>query len=302
MRLANIVIQEDGLRLFRRSAAGNFDLAVRVTAADRNDSVRATLSAAQSSATIDGLPRGAEVVVEVRPRFLVRRLRHRSEAARFRLQPQPFRILVIGSGRCGTTTLARWFDGMRFRDGTPVKAGHESLSDVVLPLISNDDHAELTRVIRGQAHNVEAGAFYALAADSLVADRIVHLVRDGRRVVQSGLNRGWYQNDGAWNRVKPDFAGDVFEKCCRLWVHTCRESDRVAQRTVRLEDLATDAAARAGLLADLGLVGDADAFPHANRGRAPSRFVNWSADHRKRFEAICAATMDRHYPDWRSSW
>ena len=302
MELVKIIVHEDGLRLVRQRAAGNFDLALAVFAPANSGSFTRYLPATEDSMLIDGLPPGAAVRVEVKARRLVRRLRHPGEKVTVELKPTPFRILIMGSGRCGTTTLASWLDGMSFTDGTPVRARHESLAEVVLPLLRARDFGELARVFRGQAHNVEAGAFYALAADAVAAGQVVHLVRDGRRVVQSGLNRGWYANDAAWNSVKPDFPGDVFEKCCRLWVHTCAESDRVADRVVRLEDLTADADARARFLADLGLVGDGDEFPHANRGGAPSGFDGWSPTQRERFEAICSGTMDRHYPDWRSTW
>jgi hypothetical protein len=160
----------------------------------------------------------------------------------------------------------------------------------------------VARVVRGQEHNIESAPFYALAADQLQAHRIVQLVRDGRRVVQSGANRGWYANDSIWNRVKPRFDGDTFTQCCHFWRHANAELEKVADLRVRLEDLSTDREAQAKLLADLEIAPSNLPFPHANKGKGSSVASHWTEDQRQVFTGICGELMDRYYPDWQENW
>lgn len=155
------------------------------------------------------------------------------------------------------------------------------------------------RVQEGLGHNVEAAPYYALYPQAIAAGHVVHLVRDGRAVVQSGLNRGWYQNDSPWNRLKPAFAGDPFARSCHLWRVACEQAASVATLTVRLEDLAAGPAALAGFCERLGIVPDGRALPHANQGKQPATWAGWTHDQHDVFAAIAGSVMDRYYPGWR---
>jgi hypothetical protein len=242
-----------------------------------------------------------EVELTIRHANLPKRLLGRRESLTVPPGRGPLRALITGSGRCGTQSMALWLDGMRFRDGEPVVARHETLYEFILPYHLEGRTDMIRDVIRGFRHNLEAGPPYALMPDLVTAGRIVHLIRDGRRVVQSGLNRGWYRSESLWNRVKPDFDGTVFERCCLYWRHMVRNTDGIADTAVRLEDLVASAEARAALLADLGIVPDDRPLPESNRGARPSTFEDWSAEQHATFARICGEDMDRHYAGWRES-
>ncbi len=252
--------------------------------------------------TIDGLDPGTEYEIAVRRQGLLAGLRHGPRRLRARPAARRLRAIVTGSGRCGTTSLARWLDGLRFRDGSPVRARHETLPEHVLPLIEARGLDDLRALLRGLPHDIEVAPFLALVPEVLDAEIVVHLVRDGRRVVQSGLNRGWYRHHGQWNRIKPDFGGDPFEGCCRFWVHVVRKAARAADHTFRLEDVVADPGTRRHLLGVLRIEVSDRPFPVSNRGRDSSAFAGWGADRREQFTEICGATMDDFYPGWRSQW
>ena len=290
-----------GVTLFRTEGAGSRDLKVTLRS---NGGARRDLHfpAADGSLDVAGLGPDAQCEATVRPAALLARLRMGQQHFTVRAEPRPFRVLVSGSGRCGTQTFAHWLDGMTFQDGEPVDARHESLAAHVLSAIIEGDTATVARVVRGQQHNIESAPFYALVAGHLQADRIVQLVRDGRRVVQSGVNRGWYDNETVWNRIKPRFEGDVFTNCCHFWRHANAELEKVADLRVRLEDLSTDLGAQAKTLADLGIAPSDVPFPHANKGQGSSAASHWTEDQRRVFTEICGELMDRYYPGWQQDW
>lgn len=294
------VTWEGGVTLFRGPDAGHRDLKISVQASGVFHKL--DFPGTEPSVDVTGLAPAAVCEATVRPASLLDRLRLGKQRLHVRAAPQPFRVLVSGSGRCGTQTLAHWLDGMTFQDGEAVDARHESLAGHVLRSIIDGDTETVARVVRGQAHNIESAPFYALMAGHLEADLIVQLVRDGRRVVQSGVNRGWYDNDTVWNRIKPRFEGDRFANCCHFWRHANAELDGVADLRVRLEDLSTEASAQAKLLSDLGIAPTDVPFPHANKGGASSAATDWTEDQRKVFTEICGELMDRYYPDWQESW
>jgi len=286
------------IEIFKDGPEWRRDRRVTVVPEDGGPALRLDFPADRDSAVAEGLDPGRRYVVVVeRPRLWQRLTR---PAVRLRATPRPrrLRVLVSGSGRCGTQSVARFLDGQRLADGTPVAARHETLWQHLLPVLVAGDRARVRDFVRGFQHDVEAAPHFSLVPDLIEADTVVHLIRDGRRVVQSGLNRGWYQKDSVWNRIKPDLPGDTFEKCCRFWVHTNTNMAGVADLTVRLEDLAGDPEAPARLLADLGLAPSRTPFPLANAGRKPSDASGWTDRQRAVFREICGELMDRYYPGW----
>jgi hypothetical protein len=251
---------------------------------------------------VSGFTPGSAWEITAKPASLAARLRLRGQKLQVSAGVRPFRVLVSGSGRCGTQTLAQWLDGMRFVDGSTVDARHESLARHLLPAIVEGDLDRVGQAAVGQGHDIESSPFYCLTADRLRAGRIVQLVRDGRRVVQSGMNRGWYDNDTIWNRIKPRFSDDRFTNCCRFWHHANAELENVADLRIRLEDLATDAAVQAQFLADLEIAAGDVPFPHANKGQGSSAATGWTEDQRRIFTETCGELMDRYYPDWQADW
>jgi len=299
--MTEAVTWQGGITLYRVSGVESRDLKVALQAG-AGDVRELDFAAADPALDIDGLDPDVQYDLTVRPASLLARLRQGRQQFQVHPRPRPFRVLVSGSGRCGTQTFAHWLDGMTFQDGTAVNARHEALALHVLRAIIAGDMQTVARVAGGQQHNIESAPFYALAADQLRADRIVQLVRDGRRVVQSGMNRGWYDNDSVWNRIKPRFEGDVFTNCCHFWRHANAELEKVADLRIRLEDLSTDGAAQARILADLSIAPSDVPFPHANKGQGSSAASHWTGDQRRVFTEICGELMDRYYPHWQENW
>lgn len=207
------------------------------------------------------------------------------------------RATISGSGRCGTTSITDYLDGLEFVDGTRVRARHETLSRLMLDPVRRGDVETVRELSSSFSHHIEVAPYLSLLTAAIATDKIVHLVRDGRRVVQSGMVRGWYQNDSPWNQVKPRFPGDAFAQSCHLWVHTNERMRRVAGLCVRLEDLISSARARGELLEYLGMKRTDRQFPHANMGPG-SQVTGWTQHQRDTFAAICGELMDSYYPGW----
>ena len=135
-------------------------------------------------------------------------------------------------------------------------------------------------------------------AGKLPAQKILHIVRDGRRVIQSGLNRGWYQKDDIWEQIKPSFQGSTFQKCCRFWAHMVNQAEQYATKVVRLEDIANSHQALENLIRYLEINPTQKKLPVSNTGRVSSEFSNWTDSQRRQFEEICGGIMDTYYPGW----
>lgn len=213
--------------------------------------------------------------------------------------PAQRRVLISGSGRCGTQAVSHFLDGMQHDDGRFVDARHETLYEFILPMLIKGDIGGITKMLNSMLHEIESAPFYALCPDAIRAELVLHLVRDGRRVVQSGMNRGWYDDDNVWNRIKPVFSQDRFENCCHLWRLTTENMTRHAQHTFRLEDLIASQAERERLLSIIGLKPSGKALPHSNQGKASSDFSQWTQQQKQQFTDICGPMMDLHYPGWR---
>ncbi len=251
---------------------------------------------------LNNLSPGQPLDVRVQSVNVLRRIKRGTLDVQLVPRPKPFRIVISGSGRCGTTTLAEYLNGMNFTDGEPVLARHETLYEFILPWILEKDHASISRLINGMPHNIESAPYFAHIPELMTAETVVHLVRDGRRVCQSGVNRNWYETQTIWNRIKPDFEGTVFEKICHFWRHTNEQCEKISDVFVRLEDLSESEDARQKLLEDLNLKSTGQIFPHSNKGKAPSGFDSWTTEMREAFTTICGEMMDRYYPGWRETW
>lgn len=210
------------------------------------------------------------------------------------------RVLISGSGRCGTQAISQFLDGMLDQNNKVVNARHETLHEFILPLLVAGDAEGISKIARDMMHDIESAPYYALCPDAIHADYVVHLVRDGRRVVQSGMNRGWYDDNSLWNQIKPVFSKDRFENCCHLWRLTTDNMTQCADATFRLEDLVASAQERARLVSTVGLQWSGKELPLANQGKLSSDYTQWTARQQAQFDEICGPMMDRHYPDWRN--
>lgn len=223
------------------------------------------------------------------------------ESSYYRVQEaSSAKVLISGSGRCGTQAISKFLDGLRYKDGRVAVARHETLHEYILPLLRAGDAAAITRIQQGMLHDIECAPYYALCPDAVSAKLIIHMVRDGRRVVQSGMNRGWYNDNTSWNSIKPVLSNDRFENCCHLWRITTENMLKLTDHTFRLEDIIRSSAERDRLTALIGLVPDNQPFPHSNQGQLSSDYHQWTGQQKAAFATICGPLMDTLYSEWRN--
>ncbi len=251
---------------------------------------------------IKDLDRTACYFVNLMTSSVLQRFFHRSRNAAIMPQSSPPSILFIGSGRSGTTSISDYLDGLEFNSGAKVCSRHETLFEYVLPALTAGNENDVIQLFSGFRHDIEAFPHLSCIADKLPAKKVVHIIRDGRRVVQSGINRGWYKKDDIWERVKPAFQGSLFEKCCRYWMHQVEYAELYATKTVRLEDLAGSGEELAGLLVYFDIAPTRRTLPRSNSGKIASGFQWWDRKQRDIFCEICGKMMDVYYPSWQAEW
>lgn len=249
--------------------------------------------------TIEGLDPQSIYRVRVRRARLWERCRHPDRWFTVRPQTHDLRVLITGTGRSGTQTLAHYLDGQQFTDGTLAHARHQPLDDWMLDafLAKDTDFVKLEQ--RGALHNVESAPYYSIYPDVVCAEKTIMVIRDGRKVVQSGLNRGWYTREIRWDHIKPDYGLGQFESSCRLWADCNANAAALADRTFRLEDLVRGGESLREFNEAVGLVAGDRQLPHCNRGRAAVSVLPWTEDQNRTFDEICGDLMDRHYAGWR---
>jgi hypothetical protein len=247
----------------------------------RRRSARSPGTAGCENAAVPGLIESASLQLRVAHRLAPRR----GASLRERLGPLDDRLVfVIGSPRSGTTFLAGAIGSVPgfvdLGEVAPVKAAVPELAR--LPAAEAARRLRRTLAIarrlglvgdvRGVEQTPEMAFLVEVAARAYPAARFVHIVRDGRDVVCSLLERGWLRAD----RAGGDDAGLAYGRGVRFWV----EPDRAGEFTtvsdarraawawrryvtaaraapgvleLRYERLAEDpAAAAAGLAAHLG--------------------------------------------------
>jgi hypothetical protein len=171
--------------------------------------------------------RYAAAVSNVLPRGGARDLRRRLLASEGRL------VFVVGSPRSGTTFLAGAIGSapgfVDLGEVTPLKAAIERLAG----LPERDAAAELRRVLervrrfslvrglRGVEQTPETAFVVGAALAAYPPARAVHLVRDGRDVVCSLLERGWLSAA----RPGGDDAGLPYGARARFWVEPERREE-----------------------------------------------------------------------------
>jgi hypothetical protein len=182
---------------------------------------------ATASNTLQSAARYAAAVTNVLPRGGRHDLRRRVTGADDRL------VFVIGSPRSGTTFLAGAIGAVPgfvdLGEVTPLKAAIPRL--VQLP--ERDAGVELRRVLervrrlslvrglRGVEQTPETAFVAGAALQAYPPARAVHLVRDGRDVVCSLLERGWLSVE----RGGGDDAGLPYGGRARFWVEPDRRAE-----------------------------------------------------------------------------
>jgi hypothetical protein len=177
--------------------------------------------------TLHSAARYAAAVTNVLPRGGARDLRRRLLESEDRL------VFVVGSPRSGTTFLAGAIGAVPgfvdLGEVTPLKAAIPRL--VQLP--ERDAAVELRRVLervrrlslvrglRGVEQTPETAFVVGAALQAYPHARAVHLIRDGRDVVCSLLERGWLSAD----RGGGDDAGLSYGARARFWVEPDRRAE-----------------------------------------------------------------------------
>jgi hypothetical protein len=154
---------------------------------------------------------------------LSRRLRHADERL----------VFVVGSPRSGTTFLAGAIGEVPgfvdLSEVTPLKAAIPELvalpepeaADRIRGILERVRLLALVRGLRGVEQTPEMVFVLAAALEAYPLARALHLVRDGRDVVCSLLERGWLSagRDGG------DDAGFAYGPMARFWVDADRQAE-----------------------------------------------------------------------------
>lgn len=190
-------------------------------------------------------------------------------------------MFVIGSPRSGTTFLGESLGAqpgfVDLSEVTPLKAalpglagaGEEEAARRIRQILERVRRLALARKVRAVEQTPEMSFFATAALRAYPRARAVHIVRDGRDVVASLLERGWLQA----SQAEADDAGLRYGPHARFWVEPERadefarasETTRAAwawrryvtaargsgERTleIRYESLVADPVAAAGALA-----------------------------------------------------
>ena len=180
---------------------------------------------------------------------------------------KPQTVFILSSGRCGSQSIAGAFEGVEgvvtchepkpylTREARAYYVDRKEYGDPRSPWAINiiRNSRSFVKGILKDHHYIESSPFLSIFALPLVKvfpkAHLIHLIRDGRDVVRSGMSLAWYIDDPAndWNPSwwpAPEGCNDRFSKCCWLWAETNRlladdlEMIPAAQaHTVRLEDL-----------------------------------------------------------------
>ncbi len=149
-------------------------------------------------------------------------------------------VFVIGSPRSGTTFLGGAVGSLpgfvdlgevaALKAEIPELAGQspEEASRRVRRILTITGKLGLVGGLRPVEHTPEVAFVHAAAALAFADARFVHIVRDGRDVVCSLVERGWLSEE----RTGGDDAGHPFGSRARFWVEPGREDEFVAASDV----------------------------------------------------------------------
>lgn len=175
--------------------------------------------------------------------------------------------------------------------------------------------------VYGEA-NLQLSLIIPVLCDQFPHSKFIWLIRDGRDVVASMFDRGWYDPGSkrvaaVWHnaRLQGNRCGDFstaewngltrFEKCCWLWSKYNRiieEAFSVLPRhrrmMVRLDRLRASQKELADFLAlKMDQVAPVDRL---NVALQPVTYwKSWSWKSRRQFEKHCSGVMDQWFPEWR---
>lgn len=169
----------------------------------------------------------ARSVVRVLPRG---RRSHGGRGAEDRL------VFVVGSPRSGTTFVGASLGSqpgfVDLDEVNPLKAAiptlvgrpHHEAAREVRRIVERVRRLALVRRLRGVEQTPETSYLLAAALEAYPEARVVHVVRDGRDVVCSLLERGWLRAE----RTGADDAGLAYGAHARFWVEPERREEFAA--------------------------------------------------------------------------
>ncbi len=263
-----------------------------------------TLSRSKPFVEFDGLTPGEAYLLTVKHMSLPRQFIYKSHREKIIAghAENSLRAIGVGSGRCGTTSLAAYLNGMMFSDGVKVDARHESAAYPMLYCIINKQGKFIPEIMNSFTHNIEIAPYFWLTPDVVKrAGKVVQIIRDGRLVVTSGMTRGWYTRNSLWDEIKPEYSGGQFEHCCHYWVNCCKVLKPLAHVTVRCRDMQNSSDTRLSLLRELDIKAQNKPFPKKNLSRKDQKVFEWQDEHHEIFHRICGHYMDEYYPGWQSN-
>jgi hypothetical protein len=244
-------------------------------------------------------------------------------------------FFVLGTGRCGSTTIARVLDSL-----PGLACVHEpepylvrEAYDYLAGSLSKDELIQRLRETRGghpaqprygESNQKLSFMVAALRAAFPKADYL-WLIRNGLAVVASTYYREWYipnechKDEWSAYRIQGGVVGAVapdewarmnsFEKNCWYWSWTNRKIRRDLEahgarwKLVRLEDLdaqVPEIASFLGVAAPAAV--EVPVLNLARSGKGKTTKVNyWDHAQRQTFTRVCGPLMDELYPGWRSA-
>ena len=297
---AEVLLGKNSLTVWIDDSLWGGPVITYLSSESRNSEVRKITTENKPYAAFNDLPANTTYCLKVRFIKLVKRIRYESLKKEVYFNGQTrLRIQGVSSGRSGTKSLAAWLNGLTFNNGETAISRHETLASRILSLIIENKLDKVEDIVRSFSHNIELAPHFWLAPGSIIGEKTLFLVRDGRKVVTSGMKRGWYTRNSIWDKAKPDFEGDIFAKCCQFWAKSCEVLMRKADVVVRLEDLINSQETRDSLLKSLDMQhSENKPFPRLNVSKKTASIFEWTKEEHEVFKKYCGTWMDKFYPGW----
>jgi hypothetical protein len=222
------------------------------------------------------------------------------------------KILITGSGRCGTYSMANFLDGMTFKSGERVVAQHETQRNFFLEMLKKKEWGSIEIFFLKLKNQIEISPYISLLPKKPIKDGLlIALIRDGRDTVRSGMNSGWFLDisspETSWKEYLPEFKGDRFEKCCQLWAWVYKKLEGWDSKFFRTEDLASSEDIRNDLFAILNITQNYKSFLISNiavsrkkrvfslENKELPKWEYWTPNQRLIFIKHCGKLMKKYY-------
>ena len=200
------------------------------------------------------------------------------------------KVLITGSGRCGTTSIAKYLDGLQFNSEETIISQHETDAGKIIRYLIDGRIDEINKTMLGFKNNIEVSPYIALFPSRPLGNvQLISLIRDGRKTVISGFNTGWFENIDDekyhWsNYVNKLFDGERFTKCCQLWTYVYNKLERWNSSFYRLEDISKYTKIREKFLDQMNI----------KRSNKPIEVLNQAKKQKKRISEKLA----EHIENW----